>query len=94
MRATCGSAPSPRNPSPPSESAKITQNVRRRLASFPEVRYVVSQLGRPDDGTDINGWDISEYSVALQAARAMENRPHARRAVRRAWRATCGKSPA
>ena len=50
----------------PSESAVITQNVRRRLASFPEVRYVVSQLGRPDDGTDINGWDVSEYSVGLK----------------------------
>ncbi|HZM03102.1 MAG TPA: CusA/CzcA family heavy metal efflux RND transporter [Candidatus Saccharimonadales bacterium] len=49
----------------PSESAKITQNVRRRLASFPEVRYVISQLGRPDDGTDINGWDVTEYSVGL-----------------------------
>ncbi len=50
----------------PSESAKITQKVRQRLASFPEVRYVVSQLGRPDDGTDINGWDVSEYSVGLK----------------------------
>ncbi len=50
----------------PSESAKITQHVRKILASFPEVRYVVSQLGRPDDGTDINGWDISEYSVGLK----------------------------
>jgi cobalt-zinc-cadmium resistance protein CzcA len=50
----------------PSESAKITQNVRKILASFPEVRYVVSQLGRPDDGTDVNGWDITEYSVGLK----------------------------
>ena len=50
----------------PSESAKITANVRKRLASFPEVRYVVSQLGRPDDGTDVNGWDITEYSVGLK----------------------------
>jgi len=50
----------------PSESAKITQHVRRILASFPEVRYVVSQLGRPDDGTDVNGWDITEYSVGLK----------------------------
>jgi cobalt-zinc-cadmium resistance protein CzcA len=50
----------------PSESAAITQKVRRRLASFPEVRCVVSQLGRPDDGTDINGWDVAEYSVALK----------------------------
>jgi cobalt-zinc-cadmium resistance protein CzcA len=49
----------------PSESAKITQKVRKIMASFPEVRYVVSQLGRPDDGTDVNGWDITEYSVGL-----------------------------
>jgi cobalt-zinc-cadmium resistance protein CzcA len=50
----------------PSESAKITANVRRRLAAFPEVRYIVSQIGRPDDGTDVNGWDITEYSVGLK----------------------------
>jgi len=49
----------------PSESAKITQRVRKIMASFPEVRYVVSQLGRPDDGTDVNGWDVTEYSVGL-----------------------------
>jgi cobalt-zinc-cadmium resistance protein CzcA len=50
----------------PSESARITRDVRRRLASFPEVRYVVSQIGRPDDGTDVNGWDVTEYSVGLK----------------------------
>ena len=50
----------------PSESARLTQDVRRRLAAFPEVRTVVSQIGRPDDGTDVNGWDVTEYSVALQ----------------------------
>jgi cobalt-zinc-cadmium resistance protein CzcA len=49
----------------PSESAKITQKIRKIMASFPEVRYVVSQLGRPDDGTDVNGWYITEYSVGL-----------------------------
>src|SRR6202012_3379316 len=50
----------------PSESAKIAHKVRLILASFPEVRYVVSQLGRPDDGTDVNGWDVTEYSVGLK----------------------------
>ena len=49
----------------PSESAKLTQRVRHIMASFPEVRYVVSQIGRPDDGTDVNGWDVTEYSVGL-----------------------------
>jgi heavy metal efflux system protein len=50
----------------PSESAKITQKVRKIMAAFPEVRYVVSQIGRPDDGTDVNGWYITEYSVGLK----------------------------
>lgn len=50
----------------PSESAKLTQKVRAKLASFPEVRYIISQIGRPDDGTDVNGWDVTEYSVGLR----------------------------
>jgi cobalt-zinc-cadmium resistance protein CzcA len=50
----------------PSESAKIVQKVRERLAGFPEVRYVLDQIGRPDDGSDINGWDVAEYSVGLK----------------------------
>jgi len=50
----------------PSEAAKIVQNVRKRLCSFPEVNYAVNQLGRPDDGTDINGFDVCEYCVGLK----------------------------
>ncbi len=49
----------------PSEAAKITHKVRLILASFPEVRYIVDQEGMPDDGSDVNGWDTSEYSVGL-----------------------------
>jgi cobalt-zinc-cadmium resistance protein CzcA len=49
----------------PSEAAKITHEVRLLLASFPEVRYVVDQEGMPDDGSDVNGWDVTEYSVGL-----------------------------
>jgi cobalt-zinc-cadmium resistance protein CzcA len=49
----------------PSEAAKITHQVRLLLASFPEVRYIVDQEGMPDDGSDVNGWDVTEYSVGL-----------------------------
>jgi cobalt-zinc-cadmium resistance protein CzcA len=52
-------------PISPSEAAKITHTVRKLLCSFPEVRYVLDQEGRPDDGTDVNGWDVTEYSVGL-----------------------------
>src|SRR5271156_4078056 len=35
------------------------------LASFPEVTDVVSQVGRPDDGTDTTGFFNTEYFVDL-----------------------------
>jgi hypothetical protein len=65
-RATCGCAPSRRSRSRPPNRPRSPSDVRRIMASFPEVRYVVSQIGRPDDGTDVNGWDITEYSVGLK----------------------------
>ena len=49
----------------PSEAAKLTHQVRLKLAAFPEVRYIVDQEGMPDDGSDVNGWDVTEYSVGL-----------------------------
>ncbi len=49
----------------PSDAGAILRQVRERFASFPEVRNVVSQLGRPDDGTDINGFDQAEVLVSL-----------------------------
>ena len=49
----------------PSDAARIVRKPRAILASFPESKVIVSQLGRPDDGTDINGFDIAEYNVEL-----------------------------
>jgi cobalt-zinc-cadmium resistance protein CzcA len=54
-------------PISPTEAAKTTGRIRRILASFPEVKTVVSQLGRPDDGTDVNGFDTAEFYVDLVA---------------------------
>ncbi len=36
------------------------------FASFPEVTQVVSQVGRPDDGTDTTGFFNTEYFVDLK----------------------------
>ncbi|PYN28408.1 MAG: CusA/CzcA family heavy metal efflux RND transporter [Candidatus Rokuibacteriota bacterium] len=41
-------------------------DIRERLLTFPEVRVVVSQLGAPDDGTDINGPDTAEFYIGLK----------------------------
>jgi cobalt-zinc-cadmium resistance protein CzcA len=39
---------------------------RLALAAFPEVTVSVSQVGRPDDGTDVTGFFNTEYFVDLK----------------------------
>ncbi|HUD56070.1 MAG TPA: CusA/CzcA family heavy metal efflux RND transporter [Terracidiphilus sp.] len=55
---------------PPSEgptaSIDFTNKARVVMASFPEVTQVVSQTGRPDDGTDTAGFFNTEYFVDLK----------------------------
>jgi cobalt-zinc-cadmium resistance protein CzcA len=55
---------------PPSEgptaSIDFTNRARLVMASFPEVTQVVSQTGRPDDGTDTTGFFDTEYFVDLK----------------------------
>jgi len=49
-----------------SEGEAFAQNERLVLASFPEVTKVVSQAGRPDDGTDTGGFGNTEYFIDLK----------------------------
>ena len=59
-----------RGTQPPSEgptaSIDFTNRARLVMASFPEVTQVVSQTGRPDDGTDTAGFFNTEYFVDLK----------------------------
>jgi cobalt-zinc-cadmium resistance protein CzcA len=41
--------------------------MRRVIGSFPEVQTVVSQHGRPDDGTDATGFFNAEFFVPLKS---------------------------
>jgi cobalt-zinc-cadmium resistance protein CzcA len=50
----------------PSEGVRVMNQARRILASFPEVTVSVSQVGRPDDGTDVTGFFNTEYFVDLK----------------------------
>ena len=50
----------------PTESTRLANQARVILASFPEVKQVVSQVGRPDDGTDATGFFNTEYFVDLK----------------------------
>ena len=49
----------------PTEGARVMEQARQILVSFPEVPQVVTQVGRPDDGTDTTGFFNTEYFVDL-----------------------------
>jgi cobalt-zinc-cadmium resistance protein CzcA len=49
--------------------ARMVNRMREALLSFPEVGTVVSQLGRPDDGTETTGFFSCEFSVELKPQR-------------------------
>ena len=48
------------------EGTRFTKQARLIFASFPEVTNVVSEAGRPDDGTDTGGFGNTEYFVDLK----------------------------
>jgi cobalt-zinc-cadmium resistance protein CzcA len=50
----------------PTESLRVMNEARVKLAAFPEVLKVISQTGRPDDGTDTTGFFNTEYFVDLK----------------------------
>ncbi len=50
----------------PTEGARVVHEARIAFAKFPEVTQVVSQVGRPDDGSDTTGFFNTEYFVDLK----------------------------
>jgi heavy metal efflux system protein len=48
------------------DGTNVMNRARILLASYPEVTQVVSQVGRPDDGTDYTGFYNTEYFVDLK----------------------------
>ena len=49
------------------ESKSVERQVRDVLMGFPEVKLVVSHLGRPEDGTDSKGFNSMEIHIELEA---------------------------
>nr|WP_068891653.1 CusA/CzcA family heavy metal efflux RND transporter [Pedobacter panaciterrae] len=47
------------------ESVKLSNEMRKIFLSFEEVKQVISQTGRPDDGTDATGFYNIEFHVDL-----------------------------
>jgi heavy metal efflux system protein len=49
-----------------SEASKLCARVRRVVLGFPEVTQVISQAGRPEDGTDPKPINMAEFYVDLK----------------------------
>ncbi|WP_348267661.1 CusA/CzcA family heavy metal efflux RND transporter [Edaphobacter paludis] len=49
-------------------AAAMANQIRAVIAQSPEVTQTVSQMGRPDDGTDVSTFNNIEVSVALKPA--------------------------
>ncbi|RBL91273.1 efflux RND transporter permease subunit [Chitinophaga flava] len=47
------------------ESVKVADEMRKKILTFPEVRQVMSQTGRPNDGTDATGFYNIEFHVDI-----------------------------
>jgi heavy metal efflux system protein len=52
------------------EGNSYVNRMRRAIAAFPEVQTVISQHGRPDDGTDASGFFNAEFYVPLKPLEA------------------------
>ncbi len=49
----------------PTTGIQVANRARLLLAQFPEAKQVISQVGRPDDGTDASGFYNTEFFVDL-----------------------------
>jgi cobalt-zinc-cadmium resistance protein CzcA len=47
-------------------AAQLADSIRADLLTYPEVEHVVSQMGRPDDGTDPTTFNNVEFNVLLK----------------------------
>ncbi len=48
------------------EAARMAPKIREVIASVPEVKGVMSHVGRPDDGTDVTSFFNLEFNVPLK----------------------------
>lgn len=48
------------------ESVKLTKEMKTKIRKFDEVQFVLSQTGRPNDGTDATGFFNIEFHVQLK----------------------------
>ncbi len=50
-------------------AVELTKEMKERVRTFPEVEYVLTQTGRPNDGTDPTGFFNIEFHIELKPER-------------------------
>lgn len=61
------------------ESVDMAKTIRKELKTFPEVRQVLSQVGRSNDGTDPNGFYFCQFQVDLKPQTEWDKRHNGHR---------------
>lgn len=56
------------------KSVEVAKQVRQKMIGFPQVKNIVSQTGRPDDGTDVTGFYNNEFDVILYPEKSWKPR--------------------
>jgi cobalt-zinc-cadmium resistance protein CzcA len=56
-------------------ASRIAPRLRAVIASIPEIRGVMSHIGRPDDGTDITSFFTLEFNAPLRPVEEWRTRP-------------------
>jgi cobalt-zinc-cadmium resistance protein CzcA len=56
-------------------AARLAPRLRQVIASVPEVRGVMSHIGRPDDGTDVTSFFNVEFNVPLRRMEEWRRQP-------------------
>lgn len=56
------------------ESVQLANRMRHKLSAYPEVKQVLSQTGRPNDGTDATGFYNIEFHVDIYPEKEWESK--------------------
>ena len=57
------------------EAARIAPRLRKVIGSIPEIKGVMSQVGRPDDGTDVTSYFNIEFNAPLTPMEHWRTKP-------------------
>ncbi len=58
------------------EASRMAPRLREVISTIPEVRGVMSHVGRPDDGTDVTSFFNLEFNVPLKPMEQWRTRPN------------------